>query len=76
MQWHQKLTSCSTSARRFWNCSFLGQSHAEKFQNGLAYHEPVVKQRVMCEECQEYFFDDGNKLKHEKFSCAICQDVN
>lgn len=29
--------------------------------------EPVVKQRVMCEECQEYFFDDGNKLKHKNF---------
>ena len=36
--------------------------------------EPVVKQRVMCEECQGYFLDDGGELIHGKFLCEYCSD--
>ena len=39
--------------------------------------EPVVKRRVTCEECHEYFFDDLNdKLLHEKLLCEACRDEN
>ena len=38
--------------------------------------EAVSKEMVMCEECQEYFFDDGDELKHEKFLCEVCKNPN
>ena len=31
--------------------------------------EPVVKRRVMCEECHEYFLDDFDELIHGKLLC-------
>ena len=30
--------------------------------------------RVICEDCKEYFFDDGNELEHEMFLCETCRD--
>ena len=33
---------------------------------------PVVK--VMCEECHEYFLDDGGELIHGKLLCESCSD--
>ena len=36
--------------------------------------KPVVKQRVMCEECDGYFLDDGGELIHGKFLCEYCSD--
>ena len=38
--------------------------------------EAVSKEMVMCEECQGYFFADGDELKHEKFLCEVCRDLN
>ena len=35
---------------------------------------PVVKERVMCEECHGYFLDDGGELIHGKFLCEYCSD--
>ena len=29
---------------------------------------------VMCENCQEYFIDDGDELIYGKFLCEICRD--
>ena len=34
--------------------------------------EPVRK--IMCEECYEFFWDDGNVLEHGKFLCETCSD--
>ena len=34
--------------------------------------EPVRK--VMCEECNEFFSDDGDVLEHGKFLCEYCSD--
>ena len=34
----------------------------------------VVKQRVMCEECQGYFLDDRGELMDGKFLCEYCSD--
>ena len=37
--------------------------------------KPVEKQRVMCEECNEYFLDDLNdELAHEKLLCEACRE--
>ena len=30
--------------------------------------------RVMCENCQEHFFDDGNELENGKFLCESCRN--
>ena len=38
--------------------------------------EPIVKQSVMCEECQECFLDDGDELKHGKLLCEVCKNSN
>ena len=38
--------------------------------------EAVSKEMVMCEECQGYFFDDGDELKRGKLLCEICKNVN
>ena len=29
---------------------------------------------VQYEDCREYFFDDGNELKHGRFLCETCRD--
>ena len=34
--------------------------------------EPIVKKRVMCEQCNGYFWDDGLELKQEKLLCEVC----
>ena len=31
---------------------------------------------VMCENCQEYFIDDGDELIYEKFFCEIAEITN
>ena len=36
--------------------------------------EPIVKQRVMCESCHDYFLDDGGELIHGKLLCESCSD--
>ena len=36
--------------------------------------KPVVKERVMCEKCHEYFFDDLDELIHGKLLCEACRD--
>ena len=36
--------------------------------------EAVSKEMVMCEECQGYFFDDGDELKHGKLLCESCSN--
>ena len=36
----------------------------------------VSKEMVMCEECQEHFFDDRNELKHGRFLCETCSDYD
>ena len=33
-----------------------------------------VKERVMYEECQGYFLDDGGELINGKFLCEYCSD--
>ena len=35
-----------------------------------------MKQIVVCEECQKYFFDDGNELEQNKFLCQTCRECN
>ena len=45
----------------------------------LAWHiiaspEPIVKQKVMCESCYGYFWDDGGELIHGKLLCESCSD--
>ena len=35
---------------------------------------PVSKEIVMCEECQECFIDDGKELEFGKFLCESCRD--
>ena len=30
----------------------------------------------MCEECQEYFIDNGDELEHERFLCENCRERN
>ena len=36
--------------------------------------EPIVKQKVMCESCYDYFLDDGGELIHGKLLCESCSD--
>ena len=45
----------------------------------IAWHiistsEPIVKQKVMCENCYGYFLDDGGELIHGKILCESCSD--
>ena len=39
-----------------------------------AFPGPIVKQKVMCESCYGYFFDDGSELIHGKLLCESCSD--
>ena len=34
----------------------------------------VVKQKVMCESCHDYYLDDGGELIHGKLLCESCSD--
>ena len=36
--------------------------------------EPIVKQIVMCEECNSWFWDDGGELIHGKLLCESCSN--
>ena len=36
--------------------------------------KPVLKERVMCESCHDYFWDDGSELIHGKLLCESCSD--
>ena len=35
---------------------------------------PVSKEIVMCEKCQEHFIDDGEELEFGKFLCESCRN--
>ncbi len=49
----------------------------EMFRQILTSSEEVTWEsvtKVMCEECKEYFSDDGDELVHGKFLCESCRD--
>ena len=39
-----------------------------------ASSEPIVKKKVMCESCYDYFLDDGGELINGKLLCESCSD--